>query len=1027
VATDNVKIIIEVEDKASPTLASVRNATDSLETAFRALASAYMVKEAFNFINAIETLDNRLRLVTTSTGDLNAKYGQLFDVAQATRQGIAPTIELYSKLALTTGELGINTDQLMKITEAFGKSLIVSGASTQAAAAATYQFAQAMGSGRLQGDEFRSMVENNPKFMDILRQTTGLTTLELRKLASDGFLSTAIVAQSLQDGLSDLNDEFDKMPKTVGNSLTSLQNAFQATVRDFLEFSSAGTLIGDVLGVVERNIKPLLAAVIALGAAFAIGATIRVVVFALEGYAIACAAATAATRLLTAAINLSPWGRVASIVGVMAAAVGLVGDTSEDTTKSTDKLSNTTEELSKATKKQTDVSDDMNKMLEESGALAKLNTTAFDKYLDGIKDQIKYGGLFSNNRKDMIDIDKALQKTVDDGRKNGITYTQSQLDNMRQEAQGVIARRDIILKTTGELESRYKDYISFIKSNQDKALSDQESFDQQVKRFTDDRLTYTKEQEESTAGYLDALRAKYSEKYQKLIQDEKTANMSAERKFQVDLQQLEDDSRNSRLSKDINFEAAKAALRAKYMAEDLKLQADAKAKLMTDQEKFDAAMMDAQTKLNIGLYANQSEYQAQVDALKINYTQKYRDLEKSAQEASMSDTQKYTEALKKIEDDFLAGRFSSYEQYTKAKENTEIIHNKKLWDEAEKYRIEEGGAFAAYQQKLSQLQADNLAGRFKNEEQYQTLVREATKKLNDDVASTYSTMYNTVSTKLLEMLGVNKEKWPMMKEVIKLFGIDSDAILKDLFKQAIYYLLGFTNPGTQNITTLGGVITKVFGSGGSANKDVGLFTSSAGSLFSGFGSSVVSIFSNIGSSLSGVFRNLYSFLSNDVLGAIGNVISQAARAASSVMNIGGGSSSTVSSILSAGLSYVTGGLSNIVSGILKWFAAKGGVMDGGQRITKYATGGVVGSPTLFPMQNGLGLMGEAGAEAILPLTRTANGDLGVKAQGAGGGPVSINFTINAVDSKGIETMLMNNKALITNIVRSGVQQRGVMI
>lgn len=72
------------------------------------------------------------------------------------------------------------------------------------------------------------------------------------------------------------------------------------------------------------------------------------------------------------------------------------------------------------------------------------------------------------------------------------------------------------------------------------------------------------------------------------------------------------------------------------------------------------------------------------------------------------------------------------------------------------------------------------------------------------------------------------------------------------------------------------------------------------------------------------------------------------------------------------------------------FAAKGHVYSGG--VEKFATGGVVGSPTLFPMAGGrTGLMGEAGAEAIMPLTRTSGGDLGVKATG---GNVHVNVVNN---------------------------------
>lgn len=62
--------------------------------------------------------------------------------------------------------------------------------------------------------------------------------------------------------------------------------------------------------------------------------------------------------------------------------------------------------------------------------------------------------------------------------------------------------------------------------------------------------------------------------------------------------------------------------------------------------------------------------------------------------------------------------------------------------------------------------------------------------------------------------------------------------------------------------------------------------------------------------------------------------------------------------------------------------AKGGVFDNG-RIMAFARGGMVNRPTLFPMAGGAGLMGEAGPEAILPLKRTAGGELGVRAQGGG--------------------------------------------
>lgn len=79
----------------------------------------------------------------------------------------------------------------------------------------------------------------------------------------------------------------------------------------------------------------------------------------------------------------------------------------------------------------------------------------------------------------------------------------------------------------------------------------------------------------------------------------------------------------------------------------------------------------------------------------------------------------------------------------------------------------------------------------------------------------------------------------------------------------------------------------------------------------------------------------------------------------------------------------------ISEGIKSIFSANGNVFDAGG-VTAFAKGGVVGGPTVFPFANGIGLMGEAGPEAIMPLSRGADGKLGVIASGGGAPSVTIN-------------------------------------
>lgn len=77
----------------------------------------------------------------------------------------------------------------------------------------------------------------------------------------------------------------------------------------------------------------------------------------------------------------------------------------------------------------------------------------------------------------------------------------------------------------------------------------------------------------------------------------------------------------------------------------------------------------------------------------------------------------------------------------------------------------------------------------------------------------------------------------------------------------------------------------------------------------------------------------------------------------------------------------TGGWMAAVGSMLGF--ANGAAFSGG-KVIPFANGGVVSGPTMFPMRGATGLMGEAGAEAIMPLTRGSDGKLGVRAQGGGG-------------------------------------------
>jgi phage-related minor tail protein len=87
------------------------------------------------------------------------------------------------------------------------------------------------------------------------------------------------------------------------------------------------------------------------------------------------------------------------------------------------------------------------------------------------------------------------------------------------------------------------------------------------------------------------------------------------------------------------------------------------------------------------------------------------------------------------------------------------------------------------------------------------------------------------------------------------------------------------------------------------------------------------------------------------------------------------------------------------------------------RVVPFAAGGIVQSPTLFGLRGGLGLMGERGAEAILPLARGPDGRLGV--QSDGGGTVNVTVHISTPDVAGFERSRSQVSALLARAVQQG--------
>ena len=180
----------------------------------------------------------RLELIVDDGGSVEELQRKIFASAQSARANYTDIMATVAKLGLVAGDAfkdvndNINTDELLKFTELVNKNFVVGGASATEQSSAMYQLTQALGSGRLQGDEYRSIIENAPllakSIEDYMRDVQGLEGT-MKDWASEGLLTADVIKAAVFRSADEVEERFANMPKTWSQIWTSMKNrAIQA-------------------------------------------------------------------------------------------------------------------------------------------------------------------------------------------------------------------------------------------------------------------------------------------------------------------------------------------------------------------------------------------------------------------------------------------------------------------------------------------------------------------------------------------------------------------------------------------------------------------------------------------------------------------------------------------------------------------------------------------------------------------------------------------------------------------------------
>lgn len=217
--------------------------------------------------------DNRLRLVTQSAQQFAQIRQEIIGIARASGTAVADVGQLFARIVQPIRDLGGSERDAVQVTDLVGKSLRITGASATESSAAILQFAQAMGSGVLRGDELNSILENSPRLARAVADGLGVTVGELRKLGEQGQLTSQQVLKALQSQAGALTSEAAQLPITLSQSWTNLGESVKQTISQFDQASGASATLASGINALSNNLPAVAEGVARLsGAGLAVAA-----------------------------------------------------------------------------------------------------------------------------------------------------------------------------------------------------------------------------------------------------------------------------------------------------------------------------------------------------------------------------------------------------------------------------------------------------------------------------------------------------------------------------------------------------------------------------------------------------------------------------------------------------------------------------------------------------------------------------------------------------------------------------------
>lgn len=180
----------------------------------------------------------RLLMVAGSQDNVVALNNMIFESAQRARGEYTQMADTIASLSVNAKDAFPDPKQTVGFVEGLQKLFVIGGTSADSQKNALIQLQQALASGRLMGEDFRSITESAPILNDMIAKTMGITRGELKDISSTGAITADIIKRAILDNMDEINERFAKMPKTWSGLMTDLRNTAMRAFTPVIQYIS---------------------------------------------------------------------------------------------------------------------------------------------------------------------------------------------------------------------------------------------------------------------------------------------------------------------------------------------------------------------------------------------------------------------------------------------------------------------------------------------------------------------------------------------------------------------------------------------------------------------------------------------------------------------------------------------------------------------------------------------------------------------------------------------------------------------